>query len=151
VVSPIVRRGADSTVRDHASIVKTVREVFDIPTPLTNRDAGAASVLDLLDGPRRDAPPLPPIARERDAAPVLEGLEGLEVARWAEGVRPDGTIRFNELQEGLLELKRQLDEQEGGRPGLELMATPTGYTSTAQLDATIDDFRRRHMETAGAA
>jgi hypothetical protein len=109
-------------------------------------------VLDLLDGPRRDAPPLPPIARERDAAPGLEGLEGLEVARWAEGVRPDGTIRFNELQEGLLELKRQLDEQEGAHPGLESVATPpAGYTSTAQLDATIDDFRRRHMETAGGA
>jgi hypothetical protein len=119
---------------------------------LTDRDAGAASVLDLLDGPRRDPPPLPPIARERDAAPGLEGLEGLEVARWAEGVRPDGTIRFNELQEGLLELKRQLDEQDGGRPGLESVATPpTGYTSTGQLEATIEDFRRQHMQPAGAA
>ena len=152
VVSPIARRGADSTVHDHASLVKTIREVFDIPTPLTDRDAGAASVLDLLDGPRRDAPPLPPIARERDAAAGLEGLEGLEVARWAEGVRPDGTIRFNDLQEGLLELKRQLDEQEGGHPGLESVATPpTGYVSTAQLESTIEDFRRQHMHTAGGA
>jgi phospholipase C len=152
VVSPTARRGADSTVRDHASIVKTIREVFDIPTPLTDRDAGAASVLGLLDGPRRDAPPLPPVARERDTAPGLEGLEGLEVSHWAEGVRPDGTIRFNELQEGLLELKRQLDEQEGGHPGLESVATPpTGYTSTAQLESTIEDFRRQHMQTAGAA
>jgi hypothetical protein len=155
VVSPIARRGADSTVRDHASIVKTIREVFDIPTPLTDRDAAAASVLDLLDGPRRDAPPLPPITREKDAAAGLEGLEGLEVARWAEGVRPDGTIRFNELQEGLLELKRQLDEEEGGRPGLESVkpveTPPTGYTSTAQLESTIEDFRRQHMQTSGGA
>ena len=143
VVSPIVRRGADATVRDHASIVKTIREAFGITTPLTDRDAAAAGVLDLLDGPRRDPPPLPPIAREKDAAAGLEGVEGFEVARWAEGVRPDGTIRFNELQEGLLELKRQLDEQEGGPRGLESVAPPpTGYTSTAQLESTIEDGAR---------
>lgn len=67
-------------------------------------------------------------------------------------MRPDGTIRFNDLQEGLLELKRQLDEQEGGHPGLESVATPpTGYVSTAQLESTIEDFRRQHMHTAGGA
>jgi phospholipase C len=146
VVSPFVRPGADPTVRDHASIVRTVREVFGIATPLTGRDAAAASLLDLLGGPPRDAPPLPPIAGEQ----VYEGLEGLvgfEVARWAEGVRPDGTIRFNELQEGLLELKRQLDEQEGARGGLEAVLRPptAGYTTTAELDSTIDDFRQQHM------
>ena len=149
VVSPIVRRGADPTVRDHTSIVKTVREAFGIETPLTDRDAAAAGVLDLLDGPQRDPPSLPPIARERDAAAGLEGVEGVEVERWAEGVRPDGTIRFNEFQEGLLELKRELDEQDGGPPGLEsVVPPPTGYTSTAQLESTIEDFRRQHMHTA---
>ena len=152
VVSPIVRRGADPTVRDHTSIVKTVREAFGIETPLTDRDAAAAGVLDLLDGPQRDPPSLPPIARERDAAAGLEGVEGVEVERWAEGVRPDGTIRFNEFQEGLLELKRELDEQDGGPPGLEsVVPPPTGYTSTAQLESTIEDFRRQHMHTAGGA
>lgn len=152
VVSPIVRRGADPTVRDHASIIKSVREVFGIATPLTDRDAAAAGVLDVLDGPRRDPPPLPPVAREKEAAAGLEGVEGFEVARWAEGVRPDGTIRFNEFQEGLLELARQLDEQEGPSGGLESVTPPpTGYTSTAQLEATIEDFRRHHMHTAGGA
>jgi len=150
VVSPLVRRGADATVRDHASIVKTVREAFGIAAPLTDRDAAAASVLDLLDGPRRDAPPLPPIARERDAAASLEGVEGFEVTQWAEGVRPDGTIRFNELQERLLELKRDLDEQEGPRGSLESVPpTPsTGVTTTAELETTIEDFRRQHMQSA---
>ena len=148
VVSPIVRRGADPTVRDHASIVKTVREAFGIETPLTDRDAAAAGVLDLLDGPRRDPPPLPPVAREQDAATGLEGLECFEVARWAEGVRPDGTIRFNEFQEGLLELKRQLDEEESPSGGLESVSrSPTGFTSTAELESTIEDFRRHHMRS----
>ena len=151
VVSPMVRPGADPTVRDHASIVKTLREVFGIATPLTDRDAAATSLLDLLGESRRDAPPLPPVAREdrMEAAAGPEGPEGFEVARWAEGVRPDGTIRFNEFQEGLLELKRQLDEQEGARGGLESVPRPptAGYTTTAELESTIEDFRRQHMRT----
>ena len=64
-------------------------------------------------------------------------------------MRPDGTIRFNEFQEGLLELKRQLDEEESRRSGgLESVSPPpTGFTSTAELESTIQDFRRHHMRS----
>jgi phospholipase C len=69
VVSPYVPRNTiDHRLYDHASVPKTLEELFNI-TPLTKRDENARSVLSLLslDTPRNDCQTLPPVA----AAPAL--------------------------------------------------------------------------------
>jgi phospholipase C len=58
VVSPWVRAASvDHTVYDHASIPATLRSLFALPAPLTERDARASSFAGgLLAAPRDDAP-----------------------------------------------------------------------------------------------
>ncbi len=59
IVSPWVDRGVvESTQLQHTSILKTVRERFGIASPLTQRDAAAASLAGLFSqpAPRTDAP-----------------------------------------------------------------------------------------------
>ena len=54
VISPRIRRGTlDHRLYDHASIPKTLEEIFDL-APLTERDEQARSLLPLLAGPPAD-------------------------------------------------------------------------------------------------
>lgn len=54
LVSPLIPKGTvDSTLYDHTSLLATVRELFELPEPLTRRDAEAATFTKLLDHGRR--------------------------------------------------------------------------------------------------
>jgi phospholipase C len=58
VVSPLIPAGTvDHTLYDHSSVLKTLEDLFEL-NPLTNRDAAANSVLNLLSlkTPRTDCP-----------------------------------------------------------------------------------------------
>jgi phospholipase C len=58
IVSPYVQKGVvDSTLYDHTSILATVRELFNLPLPLTQRDGAAHTISQNLgDTMRQDAP-----------------------------------------------------------------------------------------------
>jgi hypothetical protein len=89
VVSPLIPAGTvDHTLYDHSSVLKTLEELFRL-SPLTQRDAAANGLLNLLslDTPRTDCPtsldsPAPPKSAKprvtaaervlRDARPVPE-------------------------------------------------------------------------------
>ena len=56
LVSPLIKSGTvDSTLYDHTSLLATVRELFGLPKPLTNRDAQANTFTHLLDNAAADA------------------------------------------------------------------------------------------------
>ncbi len=149
VISPHVPRGTvdHSTIYDHASIVRTVRDVFAIDTPLTDRDARAESVLGLLteERPREPAalmpPPAPALARESDVEAANEP------ALWGEGVAPDGTLVPNDFQRSLVELVALLDAETGARPAVRQAVPPPDarFRSATQVEAFVEDVRRRHM------
>jgi len=77
VVSPWARRHHVShVVHDHASLLRFVELLFDLPA-LTARDANADALLDAFDfGQRPASPPLPPPAGHGGCRP-----EGLLAAR----------------------------------------------------------------------
>ncbi|MFN0215444.1 MAG: alkaline phosphatase family protein [Saprospiraceae bacterium] len=72
VISPWIQKNTveNTELYDHTSVLKTLEEIFNIPT-LTDRDSRAKSVLNLLnlDSPRTDCPtdlgPLPPSSGPR--------------------------------------------------------------------------------------
>jgi phospholipase C len=68
IVSPLIPAGTvDHTLYDHASVPKTLEDLWALP-PLTQRDAKASDVLHLLslDAPRTDCP----VALQPAAAPL---------------------------------------------------------------------------------
>jgi phospholipase C len=142
VVSPFVKRGrVDRTVYDHSSIVRTVREVFELGGPLTDRDRDAQSVIDLLTlSEPREPPPMPPLPELPDQAPEDPSV-------WAEGFEPDGTIALNDFQRSLVELKAVLDAEKPGVEPEELAAAPKPpFRSEAELEAFVADFQERHVQ-----
>jgi phospholipase C len=149
VVSPFIppRTVDRSAVYDHASIVRTVRETFGIGDPLTARDAQAESLLGLLseEGPREPPSLMPPATSPRAVESELEAAH--ELSLWGEGLGPDGELMPNDLQESLVELVALLDAETGARPTLRQAAPPVGgrFTSAAQVEAFVEDVRRRHM------
>jgi arylsulfatase A-like enzyme len=71
LVSPRVEKGKiDSTLYEHASIPATLRTLFDLPEPLTARDAAANTFNKnlTLDTARTDTPETLPVPGEPDEA-----------------------------------------------------------------------------------
>jgi phospholipase C len=152
VVSPYVEPlTVDAQERDHTAIPRTLRDVFEIPDALSEREAAATPLTGLLtrDEPR-PAPelPAPPDETVRVAA---EDLGWANPTLWARGVRPDGRIVLNDLQAGLAELARLIDAERApaevrGAPAAPPLAAE--FTSEEEVERFVEGFRRRHM-TAG--
>jgi phospholipase C len=133
VVSPhIPARTVDDGLHDHASIVRTVFDAFDIDERLTNRDMHATSVLPLLTASEpRPAPDLPP------ASPARAELEGAP------------TVILDDLQASLIQLVRLLDEQHGASDiGLEAGVAHLEAGNSVldiQLEQLVEGFREQHL------
>ncbi len=73
VISPLIPRNLiDHRLYDHASVLATLEDLFDL-NPLTKRDAAASRLTPLLTlaAPRKDAPTvLPPVASTEGAPPA---------------------------------------------------------------------------------
>lgn len=107
VVSPYIAKGTvDTAVREHATIVHTVREQFCPGPPLTQRDEEATNLLDLLALDVARVPPsLPDAPVEAEAELELDAAEAA-----AERI---GLPDLNDLQRGLLALARLIDQEQG--------------------------------------
>jgi phospholipase C len=133
VVSPhIPARTVDDGLHDHASIVRTVFDAFDIDERHTNRDMHATSVLPLLTASEpRPAPDLPP------ASPARAELEGAP------------TVILDDLQASLIQLVRLLDEQHGASDiGLEAGVAHLEAGNSVldiQLEQLVEGFREQHL------
>lgn len=82
VVSPLIKKGTvDNTLYDHAAIPKVVEELLGLPA-LTDRDAAAASLLDLLslEQPRDDCP---------ERLPATEIVDRPDISFLADGPSED--------------------------------------------------------------
>jgi phospholipase C len=141
VVSPYVAAGTvDETVLDHTSICATLRSVFDFTEALTDRDANANGVFNLLseEAPREPIA-LPAVVRLREAE--------LEPSDWAAGLSDDGTIVLNDLQSSLVDLAGLVDAQAAERdesfgPTIASSARPP-FRTEGEMGEFIEAFRTR--------
>ena len=137
VVSPFIHAGTvDDTVRDHATIPRTVHDALGIDERLTARDATAESVLHLLTrGEPRDPPAIPP-------TPVPErALVGPEVA-----VDGRGEVELDDFQQSLVELVDLLDAQHA--PRLIAPMTPEAhppFRSESDVAQLVRRFQANHL------
>jgi phospholipase C len=134
VVSPYIRPGTiirppSPTPYDHTSIIKTVREIFDLGERLTARDEAAPSLLPALTlaAPNNNGPTAPVVAALDAPSPSLLALRGKSAT--------------NDMQSVLSAAARLLPQSPPTRasslpiPGqLPLSATTT--VATAQANAT---------------
>ncbi len=89
IISPWVQQGfVDSTVFDHTSVIASVRELFKLGGPLTERDGAAATITHLLQGAARSGTP---VALERPPEPTADAFhaDGAKAAMTAEHVAAD--------------------------------------------------------------
>lgn len=136
VISPFVAplTVSDQTY-DHASIVRTVFEAFGLDEQLTDRDAQAASVLDLLTQQDARTPVvLPPNPSRTRGAVTDEGATG--------------PVRLDDLQLGLVDLAKQLDAHRA--PNTRSMprdiAEGVGATASGvEIDRLVAHFQVEHM------
>ncbi|HTW84054.1 MAG TPA: alkaline phosphatase family protein [Candidatus Sulfotelmatobacter sp.] len=121
VVSPLIPAGTvDHELHDHASVPKTLEELFHLE-PLTDRDAKANSVLSLLSlpTPRSDCPTSFSAAAAGSAGAVATG----QAASDEEPVPPTGNLA------GVLQIMRKADaELSSGDPN-ELAAIQARYAA----------------------
>ena len=141
IVSPYIRAGTvDDQVHDHASIVRTVFDVLGVAKHLTDRDAHAKPVLDLLT---LDAPRTPP--------PLPAPSPNLRSALAAQGA-PE-PVELDDLQQSLLELTRQLDERRGAqltRASPPLVSAPQPAAAPDELARAVSHFQQEHMGNRAA-
>jgi phospholipase C len=108
IVSPWVERGkVDSTVYDHSSVPASLKELLDLPSFLTRRDAAANTLAHLVgDDKRTDAPLTLP--RATDAAPVAPTTAVLTNADVIDSLNDRSTEPLSEFQQSLIDLTRTL-------------------------------------------
>jgi len=118
LVSPLIQKGVvDHTLYDHTSLLATVRELFGLPTALTNRDAQANAFTHLLDNaPRTDQPavarPDHPEATEFHRVPGAATMTADRVVEQLE-TNPSGVGQeLSEFQDSLVSLANHLDVPE---------------------------------------
>ncbi len=119
MVSPYVSKGAvDHTQYEHASIPATVRKLFGLGGPLTQRDAAASTFEGILtlDTPRTDTPAqLPRIAAAASQAAHGAKLPFLLTALQLEESKAAGVIStepLNEFQQSLVDLTTSIARTE---------------------------------------
>jgi len=113
VVSPRIAAGTvDHTVYDHASVPKTLEELFGM-SPLTQRDAAANSVLSLLTlkEPRTDCP-----AALNSPAPLRQAARAPVTAEERARIDALPVPRSGNLAGALFNLKKADAEVSGGTP-----------------------------------
>lgn len=126
IVSPFIKTpapgtiGVDSTVYDHSSLLATVRELFNLSKPLTNRDAHAATFTHLLvNDPARPAPttlqrPPDPLGNQFHSDPGAATMTADKVVAQKEAgmASPDP---LSEFQESIVAIANKLDVPESAK------------------------------------
>ena len=135
LVSPWIAAGTvDHTLYDHTSILATVRERFGLASPLTARDAAAASFgANLsLDAPRKDTPTK--LERPSVVATWLRELEREmspeHIALAIEG-GASSLMRLTGHQQGLVDLVNSLDLAETPEERATAQAHPCAHEHAA--------------------
>ena len=128
IISPYVDKGVvDSTVYDHTSILATVRELFNLPHALTERDRQAKTISrNLKAGARTDAPmtlarPPEPTADAFHAASATAKMTASNVIRdLAQGQA--STAPLSEFQVSLVAAANALQANQPPRAGVLTLA-----------------------------
>jgi phospholipase C len=138
IISPWIEPlTVDDQVREHTTIMATLRDAFACDETLTDRDAAAKGLAHLLTRKQPRSPVSLP------ALPAPRGAE-LGPAEWAEGVAPDGTIILNDLQEQLIRMAQRIEAEQPVPRGPELSPPPQPpFESEAELGEFVEDFRQR--------
>lgn len=125
IVSPHVDRGkVDSTVYDHTSILATVRELFNLPLPLTQRDKQANTVSRNLNNPppRTNAPTA--LTRPPEPTADMFHADGTTAEMTAAHVTEDlasgeaSTAPLSEFQASLIQTANALQADQPSRVGV---------------------------------
>jgi phospholipase C len=136
LVSPFIPKGTiDHRTLDHTSIPATLKQIFQLPSFLTRRDAAAQtfSAIPSLDLARTDAP-----SSIGAVAPVvpfqLQGAQGLaDLVAANASATPLSTAPLSEFQEALVALAHTLDLNESS----EVRALRTARRIENEYDAAI--------------
>jgi phospholipase C len=122
LVSPLIAKSTvDSTLYDHTSLLATVRELFNLPDALTERDRRANTFTALLDNAvRTDKPAVTRPGDQPDATEFHEvkGSAAMTADRVLEQLdtNPSGVGQdLSEFQDSLVDLANQLDVSESPR------------------------------------
>jgi phospholipase C len=122
LVSPLIAKGTvDSTLYDHTSLLATVRELFNLPDALTERDRRANTFTALLDNAlRKDKPAVTRPVDQPEATEFHEvkGAAAMTADRVLDQMdtNPSGVGEdLSEFQDSLVELANQLDVPESPR------------------------------------
>jgi phospholipase C len=131
VISPYVRPGViePKKIFDHTSLTATVREIFEIDTPLSSREEKAETVTSLLDLP---------VPRSSDELPDLEEstLDDSDVEEVAD--RP-----LDDFQRQLLELMSAFDEE------IAMQLAVTDETTGRDVVPQVEQFVERYFPPEG--
>jgi hypothetical protein len=118
LVSPLIKKGTvDSTLYDHTSLLATVRELFDLSTSLTKRDAQANTFTHLFDNALRADQPTVAVpahagASEFDEVPSPATMTPDQVGDQLD-TNPSGVGQdLSEFQDSLVSLANDLDVPE---------------------------------------
>jgi len=122
LVSPLIAKSTvDSTLYDHTSLLATVRELFNLPDALTERDRRANTFTALLDNAvRMDKPAVTRPGDQPEATEFHEvkGAAAMTADRVLDqlGTHPSGVGQdLSEFQDSLVDLANQLDVPESPR------------------------------------
>jgi phospholipase C len=114
VISPFIPKGTiDNRTFDHTSIPATLKQIFGLPSFLTQRDAAAQTFSDIaslntarLDAPSSVSPAVPAVRFQTGTAQISESIAQ---TRAAEQI---STAPLSEFQRALIALAHTLDLQE---------------------------------------
>jgi len=122
LVSPLIAKSTvDSTLYDHTSLLATVRELFNLPDALTERDRRANTFTALLDNAvRMDKPAVTRPGDQPEATEFHEvkGAAAMTADRVLDqlATQPSGVGQdLSEFQDSLVDLANQLDVPESPR------------------------------------
>ena len=124
LVSPYIAKGTvDTTIYDHASVLASVKKLFDLPEFLTQRDA-LANTFDHLIGDtlRTDTPTTLPRPTALTPKPPAFTSAALSPDAVAATIDQASREPLSEFQSSLVELAKTLDTNEGPRTRVARMA-----------------------------
>jgi phospholipase C len=148
LISPFIPKGTiDHRVFDHASIPATLKQLFGLPSFLTQRDARAQVFLDMasLAAPRTDTPVSLGDASFTAHVPPGEArsLADLAIQKTTETV---STAPLSDLQRALVDLAHTLDLQES--PELRALRQSRRIDNESEAALYVREVAERYAETS---
>jgi phospholipase C len=143
IVSPWVEKGVvDTTVYDHTSVLASLRDLFELPSSLTARDASANTVERLVtDTKRTDAPTkldraTPAIATSAVVTSSAMTPAELEASRTDQSEAP-----LSEFQQSLVDAARELPTDDPRIHAAQMMADPkTEHDGAVHVRQAMQNF-----------